>query len=46
MNRDALADVLLRVSQLAIDFETIEELDVTPLIAFPEGAVAWMRERW
>jgi len=36
----ALADVLLRLSQLAIDFPEIEELDVNPLLAFPDGATA------
>ncbi len=35
-----LADVLLRLSRLAIDCPEIEELDVNPLLAFPEGAMA------
>jgi acetyl coenzyme A synthetase (ADP forming)-like protein len=34
----ALIDVLLRVSQLAIDHPEIRELDVNPLLAFPSGA--------
>lgn len=36
----ALADILLRVSQLAVDLPEIQELDVNPLLAFPDGAVA------
>ncbi len=35
----ALAEVILNVSQLALDFAgEIEELDINPLIVFPEGA--------
>jgi len=36
----ALADVLLRVSQLATDHPEIAELDVNPLLAFPRGVRA------
>jgi len=36
----ALTDVLLRVSQLAIDHPEIAELDVNPLLAFPKGVKA------
>jgi len=36
----ALVDVLLRVSQLALDVPEIAELDVNPLLAFPNGVVA------
>jgi acetyltransferase len=36
----ALVDVLLRVSQIAVDHPEIAELDVNPLLAFPEGAMA------
>jgi acetyl coenzyme A synthetase (ADP forming)-like protein len=36
----ALEDVLLRVSHLAADFPAIVELDVNPLLAFSDGAVA------
>jgi acyl-CoA synthetase (NDP forming) len=36
----ALADVLLRVSQLAADHPGIAELDVNPLLAFPDGVRA------
>jgi acyl-CoA synthetase (NDP forming) len=37
---EAIADVLLRLSQLALDFPIIAELDINPLLARPEGAVA------
>jgi len=36
----ALRDVLLRVSQLAMDHPEITELDVNPLLAFPDGVMA------
>jgi len=36
----ALTDVLLRLSQLAIDHPEIAELDVNPLLAFPDGVCA------
>jgi acetyl coenzyme A synthetase (ADP forming)-like protein len=36
----ALEDVLLRVSQLAIDHPEIAELDINPLLAFPSGVTA------
>lgn len=36
----ALADVLLRLSQLALDYPEIQELDVNPLLAFPGGVCA------
>lgn len=36
----ALAEALQRVSQLATDFPEIAELDVNPLLAFPQGATA------
>lgn len=37
---DALVDAILRVSQLTVDFPEITELDVNPLLAFPDGIVA------
>ncbi|HJS42511.1 MAG TPA: acetate--CoA ligase family protein [Gemmatimonadales bacterium] len=40
VNFAALTDVLLRVSQLAIDHPEITELDVNPLLAFPDGVKA------
>ncbi|MEP6619814.1 MAG: acetate--CoA ligase family protein [bacterium] len=40
VDRHALADVLRRVGQLAVDFPAIQELDINPLLAFPDGAVA------
>ncbi|MBK0392532.1 bifunctional acetate--CoA ligase family protein/GNAT family N-acetyltransferase [Ramlibacter algicola] len=36
----ALADVLLRVSQLACDLPEVVELDLNPLLAGPEGVIA------
>jgi len=36
----ALADALLRVSQLAERHEAIEEMDINPIISLAEGAVA------
>jgi acetyltransferase len=34
---DAIADTLVRVSQLVTDFPDIVELDINPLLAFPVG---------
>jgi len=34
---DSLAECLMRLSQLAIDFEDIAELDVNPLLVFTKG---------
>jgi acetyl coenzyme A synthetase (ADP forming)-like protein len=39
-DRRALEDVLLRVSRLATDFPDIEEIDINPLLATGEGAIA------
>lgn len=39
-SRVALVDTLCRISQLAVDFPEIEELDVNPLLAFRDRAVA------
>jgi len=39
-DRTAIEDALLRLSLLAMDFPEIAELDVNPLLAFPDGAVA------
>jgi acyl-CoA synthetase (NDP forming) len=36
----ALQDSLLRVSQLAVDFPAITELDINPLLAFRKGVIA------
>lgn len=37
----ALAEVILRVSRLAVDFaDVIEELDINPLVVYPQGARA------
>ncbi|MBX6363794.1 MAG: acetate--CoA ligase family protein, partial [Gemmatimonadetes bacterium] len=39
-DRAALADALLRLSQLAVDIPEIQELDANPLLAFEHGIVA------
>ncbi len=39
-DRRAIEDVLLRLSRLGEDFPEIAELDVNPLLAFPDRAVA------
>ncbi|HEY6222995.1 MAG TPA: acetate--CoA ligase family protein [Gemmatimonadales bacterium] len=36
----ALGDAVRRVAQLAVDHEEIAELDINPLLAFPQGATA------
>jgi acetate---CoA ligase (ADP-forming) len=40
IDRDAVASVIQRISELAIDFPGITELDVNPLLARPNGVVA------
>ena len=40
VDRRALVNVLQRLSQLALDFPEIAELDINPLIAHPGGVVA------
>jgi acetyl coenzyme A synthetase (ADP forming)-like protein len=40
VDRGALADTLQRVSQLVGEHHAILELDINPLLAFPEGATA------
>jgi acyl-CoA synthetase (NDP forming) len=40
VDRKALETILLRLSRLAEDFPEIEEIDITPLLATAEGAVA------
>ncbi|MGM0574980.1 MAG: acetate--CoA ligase family protein [Myxococcota bacterium] len=37
LDRERLVDILLRLGQLAVDFPEITELDVNPLLAFPEA---------
>ena len=34
---DAVVDCICRVSQLALDFDEIQEVEVNPLLVFPEG---------
>jgi len=40
VNRDALADLIVRVSQLVSDFPEIAELDLNPVFATAKGAIA------
>src|SRR5438876_1039340 len=40
VNRDALAEVIVNVSQLISDFPEIAELDLNPVFATPKGAIA------
>src|SRR3954468_1709812 len=39
-NRAALQDIIVRVSQLVSDFPEIAEMDLNPVFASPEGAIA------
>ena len=39
-NRAAIADALVRLSQVAVDFPEIESLNINPLLADPEGVLA------
>lgn len=40
VDKDAIYDVILRMSQLAMDFPEIKEAEINPLTAFSQGAVA------
>ena len=40
VNRDALADIIQRVSQLVSDFPEISEMDLNPVFASKDGAIA------
>ena len=40
VDKDALADLIQRLSRLATDFPQIKELDLNPVMAFEKGAVA------
>jgi acyl-CoA synthetase (NDP forming) len=40
VDRDAVADILVRVARLGADFPDIAELDINPLIASATGAIA------
>jgi len=37
LDKDAIVDTLLRIGQLVQDFPEIAELDINPLIVYPEG---------
>jgi acetyl coenzyme A synthetase (ADP forming)-like protein len=40
VNRDAVCDIIVRVSQLVTDFPEITELDLNPIFASKDGAIA------
>src|SRR5437764_1004305 len=40
VNRDALADLIVRVSELVSDFPDISEMDLNPVFATAKGAIA------
>src|SRR5438105_537037 len=40
VNREALADVIVNVSELVSDFPEISEMDLNPVFATPKGAIA------
>ncbi|MEM2047751.1 MAG: acetate--CoA ligase family protein, partial [Candidatus Jordarchaeales archaeon] len=40
LDLEAILDVILRISQLSMDFPEINEIDVNPLFAYPKGCVA------
>jgi len=40
VDRAAIASVILRVSQIAIDHPTISEIDINPLVARSDGVTA------
>ena len=47
-NQDAVADTLVRVSQLVVDFPEIAELDINPMFVDADGVLvadAWIRLR-
>jgi acetyltransferase len=39
-DREAIYDVILRVSQLAMDFKELKEIDINPLVVFQQGVCA------
>jgi acyl-CoA synthetase (NDP forming) len=40
VDRDAVADLIVALSRLALDRDDLEEVDLNPVIASPDGAVA------
>jgi acetyl-CoA synthetase (ADP-forming) len=40
VDKDSLVDILLKVSALAHQNPSIKEIDLNPIFAYPEGAIA------
>ncbi|MBN9668996.1 bifunctional acetate--CoA ligase family protein/GNAT family N-acetyltransferase [Roseibium aggregatum] len=40
LDRDALAEALVKLSQITIDLPEIRELDINPMVALPNGMIA------
>jgi acetyltransferase len=40
VDTEGLVEVIQRVSQLVFEHPTVAELDINPLLAFPEGTLA------
>jgi acetyltransferase len=41
---DAIADCIMRLSQLCIEQDTIDELDINPLVVYPKGEGAFVAD--
>ncbi|MCC6055650.1 MAG: acetate--CoA ligase family protein [Desulfurococcaceae archaeon] len=39
VNKKALADIIVKISQLMLEIEEIDSIDLNPVIAYPSGAV-------
>jgi acetyltransferase len=40
VDKEVLVDALLRIGQLANDYPEINELDINPLVVYPQGGIA------
>lgn len=43
---EALIDVMMKVSRLAVEIEGLEELDINPLMVYPEGSGTTAVDAW